>query len=162
MGEFKIIETQEELDALIKDRIERERKSLSEKYSDYEELKKKNAEYEGQVSKLTEANKAFETNEITYKKSIDELNSKIKGYETDSAKTRIALEMGLPYEMAGRLSGNTEEEIRKDAEMMSKYVSKPNSAPTSSNEPQRYSEDKDHSSAYKELAKSIAENIGGN
>ena len=66
MGEFKVIETQEEFDALIKDRIERERKSISEKYSDYEEIKKRNAEYEAQVSKLSEANKAFETKVSEY------------------------------------------------------------------------------------------------
>ena len=145
MGEFKIIETQEELDALIKDRIERERKSLSEKYSDYEELKKKNNEYEAQVSKLSEANKAFETSEIEYKKSIDDLTSKIKSYETDSAKTRIALEMGLPYEMASRLSGNTEEEIKKDAEILAKFVAKSEPAPVGSTEPAEYKESKDDS-----------------
>ena len=31
-------------------------------------------------------------------KTVEELNAKIKGYETDSAKTRIALEEGLSYE----------------------------------------------------------------
>ncbi len=143
MGEFKAINTQEELDALIKDRIERERKSISEKYSDYDELKKKNAEYEAQVSKLSETNKTFEADKAVYEKQISELSSKIKGYETDSAKTRIALEMGLPYEMAGRLSGSTEEEIRKDAETLAKFVSKPAAAPKSSNEPAKYSNSTD-------------------
>lgn len=160
MGEFKVINTQEELDALIKDRIDRERKSLSEKYSDYEELKKRNTEYEAQVSKLSEANKAYEANKADYDKQISELSSKIKGYETDSAKTRIALEMGLPYEVAGRLSGSTEEEIRKDAELLSKYIGKSSQAPSSSNEPQSYS--KDHEDAYRKLARNIAETLGGN
>lgn len=154
MGEFKIIETQEELDALIKDRIERERKSLSEKYSDYEELKKKNTEYDAQVSKLSEANKALEASQIEFKKSIDDLNSKIKSYETDSAKTRIALEMGLPYEIATRLSGTNEEEIRKDAEGLAKYVNKPEPAPVGSNEPIKYAELKDES--LKQLVRSMS------
>ena len=154
MGEFKTIETQEELDALIKDRIERERKSLSEKYSDYDELKKKNTEYEAQVSKLSEANKAFETKKLEYDKQISELSSKIKGYETDSAKTRIALEMGLPYEVAGRLNGTTEEEIRKDAESLAKFVGKPETAPVSSGEPVKYTESKDDS--LKQLVRSMS------
>lgn len=154
MGEFKIIETQEELDALIKDRIERERKSLSEKYSDYEELKKKNTEYDAQVSKLSEANKALEASQIEFKKSIDDLNSKIKSYETDSAKTRIALEMGLPYEIATRLSGTNEEEIRKDAEALAKYVNKPEPTPVGSNEPIKYAESKDES--LKQLVRSMS------
>ncbi len=143
MGEFKVISTQEELDALIKDRIERERKTLSEKYSDYEELKKRNAEYEGQVSKLAEEKRSFESKVSEYDRQVSELSSKIKGYETDSAKTRIALEAGLPYEMAGRLSGSTEEEIRKDAEVLARFVTKPASAPVSSSEPAKYSNSKD-------------------
>lgn len=143
MGEFKTIETQEELDSVIKDRLERERKSLSEKYSDYDELKKKNAEYEAQVSKLSEANKTFETKTAEYDKQINELNSKIKGYETASAKTRIALATGLPYEMAERLSGTTEEEIKKDAETLAKFMGKKEAAPTASNEPATYEKSKD-------------------
>lgn len=143
MGEFKVISTQEELDALIKDRIERERKSLSEKYSDYDELKKRNTEYEAQVSKLSEANKAYEAKTAEYDKQISDLSLKIKGYETDSAKTRIALEAGLPYEMAGRLSGSTEEEIKKDAEILAKFVSKKETAPIRSGEPEKYNKSKD-------------------
>ena len=154
MGEFKKIETQEELDALIKDRIERERKSISEKYSDYEELKKKNTDYEAQVSKLSEANKAYETKASGYEKQISELSSKIKGYETDSAKTRIALEMGLPYEVAKRLNGSTEEEIKKDAESLAKFVSRQGSAPVSSTEPTSYDNSKEAS--LKKLAKSMS------
>ena len=152
MGEFKILETQEELDSLIKDRIERER----EKYSDYEEIKKKNTEYESEISKLTESNKAFETNEIEYKRSIDDLTSKIKGYETDSAKTRIALELGLPYEMASRLSGTTEEEIKKDAESLVKYIRKSEPAPVGSNEPVKYSEADSTDQALRQLVRNLS------
>jgi len=154
MGEFKVINTQEELDSVIKDRIERERKSISEKYSDYDELKKRNAEYEAQVSKLSEANKAYETKAAEYDKQISELSSKIKGYETDSAKTRIALEAGLPYEMAGRLSGSTEEEIKKDAEVLAKFVGKKETAPAASTEPVKYEKSKDD--ALRKLVKSMS------
>ena len=35
MSEFKVIETQEELDAIIKNRLER----VKEKYSDYDDIK---------------------------------------------------------------------------------------------------------------------------
>ena len=94
MGEFKIIETQEELDALIKDRIERERKSFSEKYSDYEELKKKNTEYEAQVSKLSEANKAFETKKLEYDKQIGELSSKSRVTRPTRQKRELLLKWG--------------------------------------------------------------------
>ena len=47
---FKTIETQEELDAIIKDRIER----VKEKYADYDQLKSRNEE-------LTAENSALQT-----------------------------------------------------------------------------------------------------
>lgn len=118
MSEFKEIKTQEEFDAAIKDRLERER----EKYSDYESLKSKASSYEAEISKLKEANQGFKDKEAGYNTKIAELNSKIKGYESDSVKTRIALEQGLPYEMASRLNGEDEDSIRKDAETISRLL----------------------------------------
>ena len=142
MGEFKEIKTQEEFDIAIKERIERERKTLSEKYFDYDELKKQNTEYEAQVSKLSGDKENLEKEKQQFENMVAELNSKIKSYETDSAKTRIALESGLPYELAKRLNGTTEEEIKKDAESLAKLVSKKETAPISSGEPIKYADSK--------------------
>ena len=61
--------------------------------------------------------------------------------------------------MASRLSGVTEEEIRKDAEMLAKYVGKPAAAPTSSNEPAKYSDSKDD--ALRSLVRTMSKNNGG-
>lgn len=47
---------------------------------------------------------------------VDALKTQIEGYPVASVKTRIANKMGLPFEMAGGLSGENEKEIRKDAE----------------------------------------------
>ena len=118
MSEFKVINTQEEFDAAIKDRLERER----EKYSDYDSLKSKASSYEAEISKLRETNKGLKDKEAEYNTTIAGLNSKIKGYESDSVKTRIALETGLPYEMASRLNGEDEDSIRKDAENISRLL----------------------------------------
>ena len=60
-------------------------------------------------------------------------NAKIKGYETDSAKTRIALEAGLPYGMASRLTGETEEEILADAKALAAMLG--GTAPSSTTPP---------------------------
>ena len=43
-------------------------------------------------------------------------------YEADSVKTRIARECGLSVELANRLSGDTEEDIKKDAEALKSVV----------------------------------------
>lgn len=107
---FTPINTQEELDKVLKERLEREAKK-----------------YETQITELTaKAAKADEqtTTIANLQKEINENKAKIKGYETDSVKKRIAHEIGLPYEMAERLRGDDEKAIREDAEAMKKYIGK--------------------------------------
>ena len=60
-------------------------------------------------------------------KSILEENTKTvtaknKAFETSSAKMKIAFESGIPFELAEKLSGETEEEIRADAEKLAGYI----------------------------------------
>lgn len=161
MSEFKKIETQEELDALIGDRIARAEKSAREqaiketsaKYADYDEIKKQNTQFTETIAKLNEDAKSSAAKADEDKKTIDDLNSKIKGYETDSVKTRITLELGLPYGLASRLSGTTEDEIRKDAESLIKMFGK-KAAPASSREPDSYA-DNSRKESLKELAKGL-------
>ncbi len=125
MGDFKPITTQEEFDAAIGERLKREKETLAKKYEGYispEQLAEKEKTYNASIEelngKLTKLTKDAEGHE----KIVSELNNKIKGYESDSVKTRIAHEVGLPYEMAARLSGEDEDAIRADAESLSKLM----------------------------------------
>ncbi len=111
MSDFTVIETQEQLDKVIGERIRRAEAKAAEKYGDYEAIKAKNAEYAAQIAQLQETISGNKT-------TLDALNEKVQSYETASVKTKVALEIGLPYQMAGRLSGTTEEEIRADAKSM--------------------------------------------
>lgn len=54
--------------------------------------------------------------------TIEQLQGQIKGYETAALKQRIAQEKGIPAEMAARLSGETEKDIRTDAEAMAAMI----------------------------------------
>lgn len=119
---FEIIDTQEKFDAAISERLRRERETVSKKYADYDELKQKAAEYETRLGALTKEAEENAKKYSDYDTKLADMQAKIKGYETVSVKTRIAHETGIPYELAGRLSGNTEEEIRKDAETLSKFI----------------------------------------
>lgn len=56
--EFKPIETQEQLDAVIQERIARAEKKAEEKYSDYEDIKASNADKDKQIADLSEQLKA--------------------------------------------------------------------------------------------------------
>lgn len=124
---FEAITTQEQLDAVIKDRLEREREKFSgyedykKKAGDYDELKKKADGYETTIAEYKKAVDGDDKNP-GYKKQLKDLQGKVKGYETNSVKMRIAHENGIPYELAERLSGEDEDSIKKDAEKMAKYL----------------------------------------
>ena len=51
----------------------------------------------------------------------NEFQAQINGLQTENLRLKIAQETGLPSELAARLTGTTEEEIRKDAELLSKF-----------------------------------------
>ena len=123
MAEFTPITTQEEFNAAIGERIKREKETVSQKYSDYEDLKNKTTEYEKQIGELNRAIEDSGKKYADYDKNLADLQAKLSEYESSSVKTRIAHEIGIPYELAGRLSGKTEDEIRKDAESLSNLLS---------------------------------------
>lgn len=115
---FKPIETQEELNNIIKDRLKRERESTEKRFEGY-------ISPEDHAKAIAEANKSFDD----YKKAhegdeatIKDLTAKNKAYETASLKSRIAHEVGLSYEWIGRISGEDEKSIRADAESLKKLV----------------------------------------
>lgn len=116
--EFKPIETQEAFDAAIKDRIERAKKSAaSEAAKQYEgwinpEDAKKSAE---QIAALT--------GQIAERdRQISELTAKVSASETGTLRLKIAMEAGLPAELADRLRGDDEKALRADAEALSKLT----------------------------------------
>ncbi len=120
--EFKIIESQEAFDNAIKSRLERNTRTVTEevtkKFEGWlspEDVTKKTDEFTKQIAGLNEKIKGNE-------QTIAELTAKNKAYENNSAKMKIAYETGLPFELSEKLSGETEDEIRADAEKLAGYV----------------------------------------
>ena len=111
MSEFKAITTQEELDSIIGERLKRQKESISKQYTDYEELKTKNVNLE---KELTELKKELE-------KQVEELTGKVKAHDLSSLKIKYALENGIPYNLAGRISGDDEDSIKADAQSLSDF-----------------------------------------
>lgn len=165
MEDFKAITTQEELDKIIGERLQRDRTArqneLQKKYGNLEDLAKKaktNEDFEDRVQKMQgtidELNKAVERHK-DYDAKIQELSdakAKIKEYETVSVKQRIAHENGIPYELAGRLTGTTEDELKEDAKLISGFIQKKAAPPLGSSEP---TEEVGKDAAYKALLKKM-------
>lgn len=90
--EFKVIETQEDFNEAIKGYIPPD-----------------------EALKLNEKISAQEA-------EIADLKSKNLSHERSLLRSKIAHETGIPYELSERLAGETEAEIRADAEKLSEYV----------------------------------------
>lgn len=118
MSEFKPITTQEEFDAAIKARLSREK----EKYGDYDQLKSRVEELETENVGLKSTIEANNQSKADADKQLEELQNQISGYETASLRTRIALQNGLPYDLADRLQGIDEESLKADAERLASFI----------------------------------------
>ena len=131
MGEFKPIETQEQLDAIIGERIKEVREKAEKKYESYlspEEVTKK---YEGYLS-ADEVTKKYEG--YLSPEEVAKKDAQIKSYESHSVKTRIAHELGLSYESIDFLKGDDEESIRKSAETLKALVGNRQAPPLASHD----------------------------
>ena len=122
---FKAIESQEELDRIIQDRLQRER----DKFSDYDELKKSKEDYEKQIGSLQAQIEESSQTIKSHDQVVADLNSKITGYETNSLKTKIALQHGLPLDLVERLVGDDEASITADAEKLAGFTKKTQTVP---------------------------------
>src|SRR5690625_5499877 len=67
--------------------------------------------------------------------SIEELKKEIASHKLDKLKTNIAIQANIPLELANRLSGETEEEIKADAEKVAGFVNKKQPLPMKPTEP---------------------------
>ena len=131
MGEFTPIETQEQFDSMIGERLKRERETVKKEYEGFLSPDEVTKKYEGYLSP-DDVKKKYEgylsPDEVAVK------DAKIKGYESHSVKTRIAHELGLSYDAVGFLKGDSEEAIRKSAESLKGLVGASNVAPLASTE----------------------------
>ena len=131
MSDFKVIETQEQLEEVLKDRLKREGDKVRKEFEGYLSPNDAAEKYKGYLS--PEAEKEKYKNHLS-PEEVAKKDAKIKEYETDSVKTRIAHELGLSYEAVGFLRGDNEETIRRSAESLKGLVGASNIAPLASTE----------------------------
>lgn len=139
MSDFKTIETQEEFDKMIQKRLEQKEREVSERFKDYlspEEVAKVKSELEGKIKAANDSLKVERDKSIEHSKVVSELEQRAKNAETKWLKGKVAMEKGIPFELADRLIGETEEELLKDAESVSSLLAPKTAPPMRTNEPQ--------------------------
>lgn len=155
MADFKIIETQEQFDAAITERIARAKEATRKEFEGFispEQQKKAVEELGEKVKTLTEQLEAANGKYTESQGQIKERDAKIAKYEADSVKNRIANEMGLSYSAVSYLSGNTEEEIKKSAEGLKNIIGTYSTPPLADPEPDPA---KGETAAYKKMLKNL-------
>lgn len=113
---FEPIESQEQLDAVLKTRLAREREKIKAEYADYDELAKKAKAYdEAQEAQKSEAQKAQER--------IAQLEGDIKKRdEADKGREmrkKVAKETGIPEDL---IQGTDEESMKAYAAQIAEFA----------------------------------------
>lgn len=125
--------TQSEMDAIIGERLARERA----KYADYETIKQKAEQFDAaEEASKSELQKATEKAEALQK----QVDAMLKADNARQVRDKVAKETGVPAEL---LIGETEEECKAWAEKVAAYRT-PNAYPTvrDAGEPRRVAESK--------------------
>lgn len=170
MSEFKVIETQEQLDAVLKDRIDRLNKKHEAEMAEMTSYKTKNEELEKQIAELNEKfsgteakSKEYDEQIASYKAKNDELSGLlaekdkvIKTYELDKQKLNIAAEFNIPSNAINFLQGDSEELLRESAKQLKSVIgTKEPAAVVAPGESTVDSKDNKYYSAYKAMASDL-------
>lgn len=132
MSDFKVIETQEEFDKAIKARLAQKDRELEEKYKDYlspEQAEELKADFGKQLEDANKLVKEANDKLKNYDNTVSELTKRAETAEVSLLKNRVASENKLPLELADRLIGTTEEELKADAEKLSGILKPGNEPP---------------------------------
>lgn len=122
MADFKVINSQEELDRIIQERLNRQKESIEAKFADYDQLKTEKEKLASEVVGLKSAVEDYDTKSKTYEETLADLNSKVSNYETENLRTKIAIKNGLPLDLVNRLMGEDEATIDADAQKLAAYI----------------------------------------
>lgn len=131
MSEFTPITTQEEFDKAIQKRLAQKEREMAESFKEYmspDKAKELRADCERKIKEAQDAVKVVEEKLKEKDLSVSEITKRAEAAEGKLLKNRIAYEHKLPLELANRLIGDNEDELKADAEKLATLV-RPASAP---------------------------------
>ncbi len=151
MGEFKIIESQEDFDERISERLKREKIKFQEKI---DELTAERDSFKTQVEEKEAALTANLTTLEDLQNKVGEKDQTISKYETEKMKTSIALKSGIPLDLVDKLSGSTQEEIEEDAKRLAGFIKPKGGVPPLRNL-ENNDDTEDSDAEYKQMLKKL-------
>lgn len=137
MSEFKPIETQEELNNVIGERLRRNEEKVRESFKDYkspDEVADLQKNFETELTKLKTASEAWTTEKAGLEDQLKQAQGQVAEAKLESLRMTIASEMGIPAGLAKRITGTDEESIRADASELAKYTTNISSTPLATTE----------------------------
>jgi hypothetical protein len=120
---FKVIETQEQFDSIIKDRLSRAENKIRDEFKGWtspDALKEIESKYATQIKTLKDEHAKEIEKYSGYDAKFEEQNQKIHSLEISNLKHRIVSEKNLPQSAIEFLSGENEDEISASADRLSK------------------------------------------
>ena len=132
MAEFKVIETQEDFDKAIQERLARKDKELSEFK---EKASASEAEYKKRLDEAANTIKSLNEKIAGHDSVVSDLTARATKAEGSLLRVKVAHENGVPMELAERLVGNTAEELTADAKSFASYMTPAQAPPLRSNAP---------------------------
>jgi len=125
---FQPIETQDQLDAIVGERVKRAKDSVRKEYEGYfspEQIEKQTADLTNQLSGLKAQIEALTEEKGTLEAQIKEKDGELAKHAIAAVKANVAREAGLSFEAVEFLQGEDEEAIRKSAEALKGLVGAP-------------------------------------
>ena len=118
---------------------------------EFEGLKTEKSTLENQLLELQKSLESKEEEFSSYESNLSELQKEVDNYKLKDLKTSIANQAGIPLDLATRLSGETEEEIKADAESLAGFVNQKQPLPLKQTEPDVNNENREMEQMLNEL-----------
>lgn len=154
MADFKAINTQEEFDNAIKDRLARAENKIRDEYKSWispDDQAKTAEKYKAEIENLKAAHSKELEKYAGYDQKFADFETKIHGYEVSALKAKIAQEKKLPLESVEFLQGEDEESIKQSADRLASLTHGTFGFTRNTESPK---EDKD--SAWREMAQKLS------
>lgn len=122
MSEFKVIESQEQLEEVLKERLEQQKRVLTKGYEGYKSPDEVEEMTKGFEKQLAELQSKSDQTKADLEEQVRQANAGAEAARMENLRMKVASEYGIPAELAQRINGTDEESIRADAKVFAQFT----------------------------------------